>query len=160
MFKKLQILCPQWTTELSLTKEHMSLNQNDGGNLLLIQDNDICLHICTYVYVFFKFRLMESHDQLNYFQHNLTDGNISKMELSVCRLFLACLPLSGHEIDSSLAGHHTIHLTTIPVNEATVYVKTKSLLYFMSENPASQTDISIYRKVQSDYTSKFSGLKI
>lgn len=35
-----------------LTKEHMSLNQNDGGNLLLIHDNDICfciyVHMCMY----------------------------------------------------------------------------------------------------------------
>lgn len=36
-----------YRTEL-ITKEHMSLNQNDGGNLLLIQDNDIFL---AYMYI-------------------------------------------------------------------------------------------------------------
>ena len=64
------------------------------------------------------------------------------MELSLCRLLLACLPLS----DSSLAGHHIIHLITIPVNGATVYVKTK-VCYILSENLTSQTGISIYRNV-------------
>ena len=108
------------------------------------------LCICIYVYVFLKFRLMESHDQLNYFQHNLPDGNISKMELSVCRLFLACLLLSGHEIDSSLAGHHIIHLTTIPVNEATVYVKTK-VCYILCQKTQHhkdrmlETEVALFR---------------
>lgn len=101
------------------------------------------LYICTYVYVFLKFRLMESHDQLNYFQHNLADGNISKMELSVCRLFLACLLLSGHEIYSSLAGHRIIHLTTIPVNEATVYVKTK-VCYILCQKTQHHKQIFLY----------------
>lgn len=57
--------------------------------------------VCLYVYVFLKFTLMECHVQLGYFQHNLFDGIVSKIQL--CQQTIAYLPLFGHEIDSSPA---------------------------------------------------------
>lgn len=42
---------------------------------------------------------MECHVQLGYFQHNLFDSIVSKIQL--CQQTIAHLPLFGHEIDSS-----------------------------------------------------------
>lgn len=87
---------------------------------------------------------MECHTQLSYFQHNLLDDIVSKIQ--PCQI-IAYLPLFGHGMDS-LTTDYITHVATNTC-EATVYFKT-SIVYVRK---TSITKRNVYRKFIFKYLS-------